>query len=79
MAKGRSKAELGQYHYGRYGQFEPDRTPTFATGGSGLVGGWGTPASQLVSMGLSPSEMVNVSHGDSIAALANAVRHLRRR
>lgn len=56
----------------------------FATGGSGMVGGSGGPDSKLVSMRLSPGELVNVEHGSSakgqaelIAALIEEVRGLR--
>jgi hypothetical protein len=76
MARGRSKAEFGLYHYGRYGQYEPSRIGSFATGGSFKVGGYGAPDSQLMQTRLSPGEMVHVTHGDSMAALAEAVRRL---
>lgn len=43
---------------------EANRIQGFATGGSGVVAGSGGPDSQLVSMRLTPGELINVSHGD---------------
>lgn len=55
---------------------QPERA-AFATGGSGVVGGWGGVDSQIVSMRATPGELVNVSHGDSMASVADEISSLR--
>lgn len=60
---------------------EAGKVPGFATGGSFEVGGFGGADSQLVSMRLTPGEMVNVTHGGgaSMADMVEAVQGLDRR
>lgn len=49
----------------------------FATGGSFTVGGSGGADSQLVSMALTPGEVVNVSREDSMAGMVSELASLR--
>lgn len=60
---------------GGYGQFE--RIVGFKTGGGFEVGGFGGTDSQLMRFRATPGEMVNITHGDTMAALAEEVRALR--
>jgi hypothetical protein len=47
--------------------------PHFATGGGFQVGGLGGTDSRLAQLAVSPSEYVNVSHGDSMGAMAKGM------
>jgi hypothetical protein len=49
----------------------------FATGGSFTVGGSGGDDSQLLSMALTPGEVVNISREDSMAGMANELASTR--
>jgi len=51
--------------------------PHFATAGGFRVGGIGPADSRLAQMALSPGEYVNVSHGDSMGAMASQIGALR--
>lgn len=68
-----SIADAAAYHWTNYGAKEGR---AFKDGGSFKVGGFGGLDSQLMQFRATPGEMVNVTHGDTMAALANGVRAL---
>lgn len=58
----------------QYGQSY--RISGFKTGGAFTVGGFGGADSQLMQFMATPGEMVNISHGDSMGALKEAIEDL---
>ncbi|HTK34545.1 MAG TPA: hypothetical protein VL358_04555 [Caulobacteraceae bacterium] len=53
---------------------QSNRIVGFATGGSGVVGGSGAVDSQIIRMRATPGELVSVTHGDPMAANAEAMQ-----
>lgn len=71
-------ASAAKQHYLQQGQFEiAAGLRKFATGGGFRVGGLGGTDSKLAQLALTPGEYVNVTHGDSMAAMASELGALR--
>jgi hypothetical protein len=66
MAKGRTEAEFGVYHWANFGQYENRNVRPYARGGDFSVGGMGGTDSQMVQFKASPDESVAIRTPEQI-------------
>lgn len=75
MAKGRTEAEFGVYHWANFGQYENRPVRPYARGGEFQVGGMGGTDSQHVQLMASPDEHITVKTPDQMnAEIENGAR-----